>query len=277
MVDLDAPIHQVPIVIVDVETTGLSPYGGDRVCELAILRCVNREPVDAFLRLIDPQRPMSHGAYAVHRISDQMLAGQPAFGEVVQEVLEVLSEAVLVGHNLAFDLGFLDAELGRVGQSLPPFVGLDTLRLARRCYSLRRYGLGALSEALGLSIGGRSHRAMADVLLTRMVFERLLDDLAGKGPLSARHLQALQGGRIHERQPACLPVPPIIRQALANNTALWLRYRSDRGIESERTVTPVRIAIVGGAPTMIAECHLRQELRSFRLDRIIAVDVAPEE
>ncbi len=278
MVDLDAPIDQVPVAYVDVETTGLSPFGGDRICEIAVLRCVNRQPVDAFMHLINPQRPMDPGAYAIHRISDQMLAGQPTFAEVADDVVEVLSEAVLVGHNLAFDVGFLQSELRRAGRRMPPhFVGLDTLRLARRRYTLRRYGLGALAEALGLSIGGRAHRAMADVLLTRLVFEGLLDDLDGSGPLSTRHLQALQGGRVHEQTRTRLPVPTPIAEALEAGCALWLRYRSDKGVESERTVTPLRVAVQDGVTTLVAECHLRHELRTFRVDRIIAMEIARED
>ncbi len=278
MLDLDAPISEVPVAYVDVETTGLSPYAGDRVVEIAVLRCVGRQPVDAFLSLIDPERPMSPGAYAIHHISDQMLAGQPTFANVADGLLQILSGAVFIGHNLAFDLGFLASELERADRKLPAFfVGLDTLRLARRRYTLLRYGLGSLAQSLGMAVGGRTHRAMADVLLTRMVFERLLDDLSELSPLSARHLQALQGGRIHERTRARLPVPPVIALALENHSPLWLRYRSDKGIESERTVTPLRIVVHDGETTLVAECHLRQERRSFRLDRIIAMELVPEE
>jgi len=278
MLDLDAPITSVPVAYVDVETTGLNPFSGDRVVEIAVLRCVGEEPQDAFLRLIDPQRPMSPDAYAIHHISDAMLAGQPTFGDVAGEMLQVLSGAVYIGHNLAFDLGFLESELRRAGVAQPEYiVGLDTLRLARRRYALPRYGLEYLARSLRLEIGAHAHRAMADVLLTRLVFERLLDDLASETALTTRYLQALQGGRIHERRPTLPPVPPIISQAVQTHTPLRLRYRSGNGNESERTVTPLGLVDHGDTLTLVADCHLRQERRSFRLDRIIAVELAPEE
>jgi len=276
MVDLEALIDSVPIAVLDVETTGLDPRRGDRVCEIAILRSVNRQPVDAYLHLIHPQRRMKSGAYAVHGISDDMLRDQPTFPEVAHEVLEVIADAVLVGHNLAFDLGFLEAELGRARLALPPVVGLDTLRLARRVYRRRRYGLGALTASLGLTIGGRAHRAMADVLLTRMLFERILDDVQRESPCTVRHLHAMQGGRIHQRRPCTLPVPPVVREALDGRRALRLRYRAADGSESERTVTPLALEESSGVALLVAICHLRSERRTFRMDRIIAMELAPE-
>jgi DNA polymerase-3 subunit epsilon len=276
MVDLEALIDGVPIAVLDVETTGLDPTRGDRVCEIAILRSVGREPVDAYQHLIHPQRRMRPGALRVHGITDEMLAGQPTFPEVARDVLEVMEGAVLVGHNLAFDLGFIETELARAGLSLGPYVGLDTLRLARRLYTRRRYGLGALAASLGLAIDGRAHRAMADVLLTRLVFHRILEDVQRDSPCTVRHLHAMQGGRIHQRRPTPLPVPPIIREALEDACPLWLRYRAADGTESERTVTPLRVEEGAGACVLVAVCHLRHERRMFRLDRIIAMRLAPE-
>jgi len=171
-------VQDVPLAFIDLETTGLSPSRGHRACEVAVLRCQGYEPVDALQRLVCPERPMDPGAYAVHGISDEMLRDKPPFAAIADDLLEIMGDAVLVGHNLPFDLRFLAAEFARAGRSLPEVCGLDTLRLARRVYRAPSYGLEALARALGVRVVGRMHRAMGDVIATRGVFERIVDDVA---------------------------------------------------------------------------------------------------
>jgi len=226
MVNLGLTADEAPLAFIDVETTGLSPYGGDRVCEIAVLRLCGGEAVDALHTLVNPQRRMDPRAYAIHRISDAMLARKPIFAEVAQDVLSVTEGAVLVGHNLGFDLGFLSAELGRIGRALGPAPGLCTLQLARRVYRLPSYSLQALGSALGVSVGGSSHRAMADVVLTRAVFQRLVRDLAEHGVSTLRELFDLQGSMPARGKdlPWQVSLPPLIEEALANHSTLRIRY-----------------------------------------------------
>jgi len=269
-----ARIDQVPLAYVDVETTGLSPHGGDRVCEVAVLRCQGGRVVDALQQLVDPQRPMDAGAYAVHGISDDMLRGAPTFGAIADDVLELLGGAVVVGHNTPFDLGFLDAEFALLSVPLPPLVALDTLRLARRHVYSAGYSLHVLATSLGVKVGGQSHRAMVDVLTTRAVLQCLVKGLWPRGVRTVGEYVAAQGGRIslEPRRPT-IDVPPIIRQALRRSRPLVLRYRSERGEVTERIVQPLGVTDRGGHPALVAYCHLRDAQRSFRLDRIINMDI----
>lgn len=274
MVDLMARIDEVPLAYVDVETTGLSPQGGDRVCEVAVLRCQGGQVLDAVQQLVNPQRPMGAGAYAVHGISDDMLRDAPTFDAVADDVLELFDGAVLVGHNTPFDLGFLAAELAPLQVPLPPVVALDTLRLARRHVSSPGYSLGVLAAALGVGVDGRAHRAMVDVLTTRAVLQHLVEALWPVGVRTIEQYIAAQGGPLAlERRRPIVDVPPLILDALRRHRPLLLRYRSERGEVTERIVQPLGVTNRGGGVSLVAHCHLRNAQRSFRLDRIIEMDV----
>jgi len=272
MLDLDACIDKVPIAFLDLETTGLRPEYGDRICEVAILRCEGGEVVDALQQLVNPQQPMSAGAYAVHGIGDEVLHEAPIFSEVARDLFALVEGAVLIGHNAPFDLGFLAQEMARLGNPMPSNVCLDTLRLARVVYRLRSYSLGNLAASLGVNVGGRAHRAMVDVLLTKGVFERLVRDLWSREVRSVHDLIAAQGG------PLAFPhlsdcVPPLIQEALREKRLLHLRYLSDRGEETERMVQPLGVWERGGNVFLIAHCFLRDARRTFRLDRILRMDI----
>ena len=277
---LDVPslenlVNEAPLAFVDVETTGLSP-AWDRVCEVAILRCEGDEVIDALQRLVNPQRPMGQGALRVHGISDDMLRDAPLFSQVARHVMELFEGAVLVGHNIPFDLGFLDEELRRLGLAMPTVIALDTLRLARACYRLPSYSLGRVAAALEVDLSAQEHRAMGDVLTTRSVFQRLNRDLASRGALSVGAYVDIQGGTLgYERTPS-YDVPPAIREALCGNRLLHLRYRAEDGTETERVVRPLGVSVFSGRALLVAHCYLRDATRYFRLDRILGADVIVE-
>lgn len=273
MLDLELDLAQASLVFLDVETTGLDPSEGDRVCEIALVRYEHGQAQDALHQLINPQRPVSLGAFRVHGLSDEMLRDAPPFAHVAQDVLELLHDAVLVGHNTPFDLGFLAAELGRLGLRLPPLIALDTLRLARRAYRLPSYALGAVAQALGIAIAGQTHRAMQDVLLTRGVWERLVADLCPLGLRSIGDFLRAQGGELNFAQPVPIEAPPAIQRALQENLLLRLRYLAESGQETERIVRPLAVMDYGGHATLVAHCLLRDARRHFRLDRILELEL----
>ncbi|MCX5657775.1 MAG: 3'-5' exonuclease [Candidatus Omnitrophica bacterium] len=96
------------LAFLDVETTGLSPLCGDCICEVAILSCNGGEIENEFSSLINPRIPVSPGAYAVNRISENMLRRAPLFSEVAMDILKLLKDRIIVCHNAGFDLGFLE-------------------------------------------------------------------------------------------------------------------------------------------------------------------------
>ena len=168
-------------MIFDVETTGLSPYGGDRIVEIAALKIRNLVPVDKFYSLVDPEREISFGAFQVNGITPDMLIGAPKSSKVLPRFMEFVGSAGLVGHNVKFDLGFVCSELSLLGLSLPrTTVVVDTLKLSRNLLpQMGRYPLWLVAQTLGVK-KNQKHRAMADVELTYRVFSKLLGMAQGK-------------------------------------------------------------------------------------------------
>ena len=120
-------------IVLDTETTGLDPLAGHRVVELG---CVELENMVAtgrtFHVYFNPEMAMPAGAQDIHGLSDEFLADKPSFAEKVEEFLEFVGDAQLVIHNAQFDIGFLNAELERVGKARLINAYVDTVSVARR-------------------------------------------------------------------------------------------------------------------------------------------------
>ena len=172
----ETPIEDVPLAAVDVETTGLNPQAGDRVCEIAVLRVDPGEEPRLWVSLVNPGRPIGAGAQAVNGIADDDVADAPPFGTLITRINAGLDGAVLVAHNVPFDVGFLRAEYRRAGRRLPMVPTLDTLELARRCFRFGRNGLGNVAWQLGVRVRGL-HRAEGDVWATYHVLQRMIEAL----------------------------------------------------------------------------------------------------
>src|SRR5256885_412580 len=176
------PLREVPFAFVDVETTGASADFGHRVIEIGIARVEGSQVVAEYEHLLDPQRRISAGVTALTGISQDMVEGQPTFADQLPKMLELLRGAVVVGHNVRFDLGFLRKEFRRSGQDIVQSIGdvpvLDTVRIARRRFGRGGNGLQTLAPRLGV-FPTVAHRALADVQTTVGVFEKLLDPIGG--------------------------------------------------------------------------------------------------
>lgn len=255
-----------PLAVVDVETTGLSPRYGDRVIEIGVLRAEGEREV-TFESFVDPRCPISPGAMAVHGITQEMVAEAPRFGDVADQVWQLLDGVVLVAHNAPFDVSFLNAERRYLG--LPPLDNplIDTLTLARRHFTFPRNNLGAIAFELGLPTDIR-HRALADVLITWEVLKRFRVDLSARGMTT---LEALYLRPAALPQDDTVPLPPELAEALSARRRLQLRYVSAHQVETVREVEPLEVIPQGDYLYLRAFCHLRQDERSFRLDRIVEI------
>src|SRR3954470_6521209 len=151
----------------DLETTGLVAEI-DRVVEIGAVRFdASGRELARFERLVDPERPMSPAAQAIHGISDADLAGSAPARAVLPEFLAFLGDpatTALLAHNAAFDASFLGHELARAGLSPPGHAVIDTLALARRRIpELSNHRLDTLASLFNLG-GSETHRALADSL-----------------------------------------------------------------------------------------------------------------
>ncbi len=268
MTDSKTPLSEVLFAFVDVETTGLRSDWGHRICEIAILRSRGGQVLETYNSLVNPQRAVDPGAYRVHRIPPQALDAAPPFAEIAEPVARLFEGAVIVAHNAPFDLGFLAAEWRRL--RWPPWSGqvVDTLALARSFFSFSSNSLSNVAANLGVFIT-ETHRALADVETTMGILETMLRHLEQRWQVrTLGDLLEAQGGTVPWTKPSGLrhqDLPAPLTEALRQGRRLWLRYISRNGSCTERWVEPVDVS----GPFLIAFCHLRQEQRTFRLDRIV--------
>jgi DNA polymerase III subunit epsilon len=163
-------------VVFDTETTGLSPADGHRLVEIGCVELVNRiETGRTFHVYLNPERSMPKEAEAVHGLSSDFLSTKPRFAEVVDDFLAFVGGDQLVAHNAMFDLGFLNAELGRCGR--PPIFAertIDTLAIAREKLPGAKHTLDALCNKYGIDRSMRVHHgALLDAQLLAQVYVEL--------------------------------------------------------------------------------------------------------
>lgn len=153
-------------IILDTETTGLSPRNGNRILEIGCVEVLNRQLSGKNLHFyINPERDSEEGALAVHGLTTEFLADKPTFKQIAAEFLDYVRGAQIIIHNAPFDVGFLDAELALLG--LPPFKEhvidvVDSLQMAKELHPGRRNSLDALCDRYGIS---NAHRVLHGALL----------------------------------------------------------------------------------------------------------------
>lgn len=169
-------------VVLDTETTGMNPAEGDRVVEIGALELINHMPTGkTFHTYLNPERDMPEGAYRVHGLSIDFLADKPLFHEIAEEMLAFFGDARLIIHNADFDMGFLNAELVRIGRDpLPAERALDTVRLARRKFPGAPASLDALCRRFDID---NAHRTLHGALLdSELLAEVYLQLIGGREP-----------------------------------------------------------------------------------------------
>lgn len=168
--------------VFDTETTGLQPSAGDEIIQIGAVRIVNgrllrHENID---QIIDPQRPLRPEGIPIHGITEEMVRGQPTIATVLPQFHAFCEGTVLVAHNAAFDMRFLQLKEDRLGIRFTQPV-LDTLLLSAVIHpNQESHKLEAIAERLGITIIGR-HTALGDAIVTAEVFLRMLPALADMG------------------------------------------------------------------------------------------------
>ena len=184
-------------IVLDTETTGLAAESGDRIIEIGCVELLNRKLTGNNLHFyVNPERDSHEDALRVHGLTTEFLRDKPKFAEVAEEILRYLEGAEIIIHNAAFDIGFLDKELERLGK--PVFTSFvsevtDTLAMAKQLYPGKRNSLDALCDRLGVDNSGRTlHGALLDAELLADVYinltrgqEALLIDLGDVGEQGA--------------------------------------------------------------------------------------------
>lgn len=163
-------------IILDTETTGLSPQQGHRLIEIGCLEMINRRLTkNRFHFYINPQREIDEGAVKVHGITAEFLKDKHTFDKIADDLFAFLNGAELIIHNAPFDIGFLNAEFERVNKKWIPiteFCGvIDTLPMARRAHPGQQNTLDALCKRYGVNNTHRDlHGALIDAALLAEVY-----------------------------------------------------------------------------------------------------------
>lgn len=165
-------------VFLDTETTGLSPENGDRIIEIGCVEMVNRRLTGRNLHhYLNPERSSSEDAVRIHGLTDEFLADKPLFASIADELLDYLADAEVVIHNAAFDIGFLDEELRRIGRGRfrTHVAGVvDSLLMAREMFPGKSNSLDALCRRLEVDNTSRTlHGALLDAGLLAEVYIRM--------------------------------------------------------------------------------------------------------
>ncbi|HJT58736.1 MAG TPA: exonuclease domain-containing protein [Ktedonobacteraceae bacterium] len=180
-------LKDIDFVILDTETTGLRP-GHHRVIEIAGIRMHGGEVAGSFQSLVNPGTRLPTFIVQFTGITQEMVEKAPKAHEVLPDFLHFIDGAILVGHNLGFDIGFLSYEAQLLGYDFP-IDGLDTIPLARRFLpALRRFKLDYVADHLKIPTQNR-HRALGDARVTAAIFMKLLELAQRQGILTLGHLR----------------------------------------------------------------------------------------
>ena len=262
----DTPLADAAFVVFDLETTGLDVTRGARVVEIGALKLDRGEVAGHFLALVDPEVPVPADATAIHGLTDADLAGQPKLADALPRLLAFAGDAVLVAHNLPFDLSFVAAASREL--ALPPLrnATVDLLGLSRYCCpGLASYSLENLAAALGV-VNPAPHRSLGDVAVECQLLLTFLEAVRRQGDAATvGDLVLLSRGVAAEGVSAEAAV--TLEWAAAAGQTVPIIYHGSKG-ESSRSISPRRVKVKGRYCYVVAYCHSSGAEREFRLDRL---------
>lgn len=237
-------------IVLDTETTGFEPEQGDRIVEIGALEIINLRPTgQTFHVYINPERDMPDGAFGIHGIGPDLLAeprpardgevtlrDKPLFAAIGQKFLNFVGDAKLVIHNAAFDMKFLNHELGRMGLSQLEWArAVDTLAIARKKFPGSPASLDALCRRFGIDNASRTlHGALLDSEILAEVYLELLGGAQPDFALSSGPTGADDGVQTAALPKRPNPLPSRLTEAEAaahadfvaklGDAALWQKY-----------------------------------------------------
>ena len=254
----------------DLETTGLSPWFGDRICEVGIVISEGKRIKEQYQQLVNPERPLSPGAASTNGLSDAELKSAPLFESIAPKVLGLLSDTVVVCHNAQFDVQFLDSEFKRLKHEIQIPNLIDTLNLARQSFDLPSYSLLSIAEMFQVPMTADAHRALNDALTARGIFFAMMDQMKQfNRPLD--EFIGIYNSPVWPNEGIQLPTE--LGEAIYSKKKIFIRYIDGNGEESQRWITPKQVMGLSDYVYLQAHCHLRNAERNFRLDRIVEVQI----
>jgi len=171
-------IHDSPLVVLDFETTGLSPQYGDRAIEIGAVLIENNRIIDRFQSLMNPRIRINSFIESYTGISNDMVRSAPFNGEVMAQFAEFIGNHPLVAHNMSFDRRFLDSELELIGIARQNNMACSMLAARRVFPDAPNHKLGTLVHYCGIDNDGTFHRALADAEMTGQLWISMIDEIS---------------------------------------------------------------------------------------------------
>ena len=269
---LSTRIRELPLVFLDLETTGLNPEEGHEILEFGAVKTQAGEEKAQIATLIRPTRPIPPESVKIHGITDLFVMGAPSFEMAAPDILEFIGDSIIIAHNAPFDVGFLSVALQQVGRKLPDNLVLDTVQLSRTLHPAQmNHKLDTLKLNYAVA-ADRAHRALDDSRALARVFVKMLEknfhnldggptfaEVAAKAAPLLRFLDFADG----------IPAPKpehraLVRWALREKADLHMSYSAPgRTIPEDIRVSPIELT--SGA-TMQLRAMLRPKNEEIHLD-----------
>lgn len=239
-------VRGMRLIMLDTETTGLSPLNGDRMVEIGALEVVNRKVLSGedhiFHHYINPERDIPSEVVRIHGIDNDKVRDKPTFRDIAQDFLAFIEGATLVIHNASFDLAFIMNELRLTGfPNIHDVPVIDTLAYARKKHPHQKNNLDALCDRYGVE---RSHRRLHGALLDSALLAEVYLKMTGGRQFSLDmdipsqpasgfvQLPELVSNRDEQAETAAImrrPAPPILEEDLAAHEAMLKRIHRESG------------------------------------------------
>ena len=211
------------LIILDTETTGLSPQDGHRIIEIGCVEMIKRRLTgNRFHTYINPNRTIDQGAIAVHGITNEFLQDKPVFTQIADEFIEFIHGAELVIHNAPFDVGFINHEFSKLGEKIGTVTDystvFDTLAYARKKHPGQRNSLDALCKRYGIDNSHRDlHGALLDAEILADVFLLMT---GGQDSLLDQKVAETDSAHVNKDIKRLLVNRPALKIIICNDTEL---------------------------------------------------------
>lgn len=168
--------NKSPIVVFDLETTGLNPEK-EKIIEIGAIKIDNGEVIDSLSILVNPGIEVPYYATKVNGITTKMLQGAISDEEGVLSLIDMMENSIIIAHNVSFDVGFVNKYLERMGKKPLPNKLVDTVRLARKVFpGYKKYSLGIIAKELGIEVRD-AHRAEDDTRVCYELYSKCIDNI----------------------------------------------------------------------------------------------------
>jgi DNA polymerase III epsilon subunit family exonuclease len=266
------PMKDVTFVAFDIETTGLKPVL-NRIVEIGGIKFKGDQVLETFGHLVNPMMPIPIQTIRIHGITDQMVKDKPIIDQVLPDFVAFIDNAIPIAHNASFDVSFIAYDLSRLQLKTPSLPILNTCTLSRSLFpGVPSHSLENLAKWFHID-SETSHRAVSDAEICMKIFKECVLKLGGPKKVTLKKIVSHNGPLFYFNYGAVLFEEPyrLIGEAFQSNTSVDIVYQKTSGEKTIRRITPLSVGTMRNFIIIEAFCHLRQEKRSFRLDRIVDV------